>query len=194
MNAVMGQYIRPEVVAYAGFIFVLVLIFLGALIAVLPRNIIYNVFGLATSLIGVAGLFLFLGSEFLALMEILIYVGAICIAIVFAIMLSQPMHIQIPPSWRPKVYFSLAVSFVVFICFTIIVVRTPWEAAVTRQEDWTVRRLGELLLTRYELLFELMSLLLLVAIVGSIITAAALQGDEGEQGGAGGRPRRGGRP
>ena len=184
MNAVMGQYIRPEVVAYAAFGFVLTLIFLGALIAVLPRNIIYNVFGLATCLVGVAGLFIFLGSEFLAMMEILIYVGAISIAIVFAIMLSQPMHLQIPSRWRPKVFLSLVVSLVVFVCLALIVLHTPWEQAVTRHQDWSVKRLGVLLLTRYELLFELMSLVLLVAIIGSIITAAALQGD----------PRRGGRP
>lgn len=179
MNAVMGQYIRPEVLAYAAFFFVLLLTFAGALIAVLPKSIIHNVFGLATSLIGVAGIFIFLGSEFLAMMEILIYVGAICIAIVFAIMLSQPMHLQIPPRWRPKVIFSLVVACVVFVSFGLIVVRTNWEPAAVRDDDWTVKRIGELLLTRYELLFELISLVLLVAIIGAIITAAALGSQEG---------------
>ena len=173
MTPVMAQYIRPEVVAWAAFILVLLLTFVGALIAVLPRNIIHNVFGLATCILGVAGLFIFLGSEFLAMMEILIYIGAISIAIVFAIMLSQPMHVQIPPTWRPKLYLSFAVSAAVFVSFSIIVVRTPWEAALQRGDDWTVRRLGELLLTRYALLFELISLALLVAIIGAIITAAA---------------------
>jgi NADH-quinone oxidoreductase subunit J len=179
MNPVMGQYIRPEVLAWAAFFFVLLLTFAGALIAVLPKSIIHNVFGLATSLIGVAGIFIFLGSEFLAMMEILIYVGAICIAIVFAIMLSQPMHLQIPPRWRPKVIFSLVVAGVVFVSFGLIVARTNWEPAAARGEDWSVRRIGELLLTRYELLFELISLVLLVAIIGAIITAAALGAREG---------------
>ena len=176
MNPVIAQYIRPEVIAYLAFGLVLLLVFGGALIAVLPKNIIYNVFGLATSLIGVAGLFIFLGTEFLAMMEILIYVGAIAIAIIFAIMLSQPMHLQIPPRWRPKVIFSLVVSTVVFVSFAMIVVRTKWEVALVRQDDWTVKRLGQLLLTRYELLFELISLVLLVAIIGAIITATAISG------------------
>lgn len=176
MTPVMGQYIRPEAVAWAAFILVVGLTFAGALIAVLPRNIIYNVFGLATCILGVAGLFIFLGSEFLAMMEILIYIGAISIAIVFAIMLSQPMHVRIPPAWRPKLYLSFAVSAVVFVAFSIIVLRTPWEVALERSQDWTVKRLGELFLTRYELLFELISLALLVAIIGAIITAAALGG------------------
>ena len=174
MTPVMAHYIRPEVIAYACFSLVLLLVFAGALIAVIPKNIIYNVFGLATSLIGVAGLFIFLGSEFLAMMEVLIYVGAIAIAIVFAIMLSQPMHLQIPPRWRPKVIFSLVVSAVVFVSFGVLVAHTDWQAAAVRGGSWQVRRLGELLLTRYELAFELISLVLLVAIIGAIITAAAL--------------------
>jgi len=84
--------------------------------------------------------------------------------------------VQIPPTWRPKLYLSFAVSVVVFVAFSIIVMRTPWEAAVRQSDDWTVKRLGELFLTRYELLFELISLALLVAIIGAIITAASLGG------------------
>lgn len=183
MSPAIAQYIRPEVVAYAAFGFTLVLVFGGALLAVLPKNIIHNVFGLATSLVGVAGLFIFLGSEFLAMMEILIYIGAICIAIVFAIMLSQPMHLQIPKRYRPKLIFSFLVATSIFISFHGIVTRTEWEPALVRNGGWEVARLGRLLLTRYELLFELISLVLLVAIMGAIITAAALGGDKGSTGG-----------
>lgn len=175
------RYIDPSVVGWITFIFVVGLTVIGALIAVLMKNIVYNVFGLATCLIGVAGLFIFLGSEFLAMMEILIYVGAICIAIVFAIMLSQPMQISIPPRARPKVIFSLGLATVLFVALSIIVTRTPWEAALVQSNDWSVKRLGHMLLTNYELMFELISLVLLLAIVGSIITAAAV--------GSGGRHR-----
>ena len=76
---------------------VVALTLIGALIAVAARNIFHNVLGLVLSLIGVAGLFLYLNSPFVALMEILIYVGAICIAICFAIMLSEPMYLPRPP-------------------------------------------------------------------------------------------------
>lgn len=180
MTPAIAQYIRPEVVAYLAFGLVLILVFGGALLAVLPKNIIHNVFGLATSLVGVAGLFIFLGSEFLAMMEILIYVGAICIAIVFAIMLSQPMHLELPKRYRPKVVFSLLVSASIFFSFFGIVTATDWEPALVRGGDWGVARLGRLLFTRYELLFELISLVLLVAIMGAIITAAALSSEETE--------------
>ena len=62
----------------------------GAVLAVSTPRIIRSVIGLATSSIGLAGLYYFLNSPFLALMEILIYVGAVCVTIIFAIMLAEP--------------------------------------------------------------------------------------------------------
>ena len=62
----------------------------GALIAALTARIIRSVCGLAICCIGLAGLYYFLHSPFLALMEILIYVGAVCVTIVFAVMLAEP--------------------------------------------------------------------------------------------------------
>src|SRR5215471_2377850 len=73
-------------------VFVLCLLTLGAgaLIAVFSSRLIRSVCGLALCSIGLAGLYYFLHSPFLALMEILIYVGAVCVTIVFAIMLAEP--------------------------------------------------------------------------------------------------------
>lgn len=62
----------------------------GALIAVLATRIIRSVCGLALCCCGLAGLYYFLQSPFLSLMEILIYVGAICVTIIFAVMLAEP--------------------------------------------------------------------------------------------------------
>ncbi|NIQ92719.1 MAG: NADH-quinone oxidoreductase subunit J, partial [Deltaproteobacteria bacterium] len=83
MNSVQSL-IQPQVLAQIGFAGVVVLTLTGALIAVFPRNILYNVLGLIVSLTGVAGIFVYLGSPFIALMQLLIYVGAICISIIFA--------------------------------------------------------------------------------------------------------------
>ena len=62
----------------------------GGLIAVLTTRIIRSVCGLALSCVGLAGLYYFLNSPFLALMEILVYVGAVCVTIIFAVMLAEP--------------------------------------------------------------------------------------------------------
>ena len=62
----------------------------GALIAALTARIIRSVCGLMICCLGLAGLYYFLHSPFLALMEILIYVGAVCVTIIFAVMLAEP--------------------------------------------------------------------------------------------------------
>jgi len=161
--------IAPQTLAQIAFAGVLALVFAGALIAVIPRNIIYNVLGLTLCLTGVAGLFLYLGSAFIALMELLIYVGAISIAIVFAIMLSRPLHLDFPKRDRLRVVFALAGGSVVFIMIGAIILGTVWRPATERSTDWSVTTLGKYLFTRYDLVFEAISLLLLIAILGAIL-------------------------
>src|SRR3974377_569739 len=78
----------------------------GASIAIFPRNILYNVLGLALALTGVAAIYVFLGSFFIALMQFLIYVGAVCIAIIFGIMLSRPLHLEALPRATSKVVLA----------------------------------------------------------------------------------------
>jgi len=161
--------VAPDMIAQVGFAVVVTLTFTGALIAVLPRSILYNVLGLALGLTGVAGIFLYLGSPFIALMELLIYVGAICISIVFAIMLSRPLHLSLPKRYLPKVGLALGVGLLVFFILSAIIAKTPWQPAPARSSDWSVETLGRYLLTRYDLVFEAISLVLLVAILGAII-------------------------
>jgi NADH-quinone oxidoreductase subunit J len=143
----------------------------GAAIAVFPRNILYNVLGLVLALSGIAGFYLYLGSFFIAMMQLLIYVGAICIAIVFAIMLSRPLHLEVPKRAVPKVAMAFTVSAVFFVALTSLVLRTNWVPAAERSWDWSIEAIGHALLTRYELVFEVISLVLLVAIIGAIVTA-----------------------
>ncbi len=143
----------------------------GAAIAVFPRNIVYNVLGLILALSGVGGLFLMLGSLFVALMQLLIYVGAVCIAIVFAIMLSRPLHLELPGRQLPKVAMAASAAVVFLVGAVTVILRTKWQPAIERSGDWSVEAIGHMLLTRYELVFEIISLVLLVAIIGAIITA-----------------------
>ncbi len=143
----------------------------GAVIAVGARNIFHNVLGLALSLIGVAGIFVYLNSPFVALMEILIYVGAICIAICFAIMLSQPMHLKGPPRSILKSLGALLGAGSVMGFLMLLTRKTTWVAAAQRSQDWSITTIGHYLLTNYSLIFEVISLLLLVAMLGAIVTA-----------------------
>lgn len=166
----------PQGVATIAFIMVVGATIAGALIAVLARNIFHNVLGLALSLMGVAGLFLYLNSPFVALMEILIYVGAICIAICFAIMLSEPLYLPKPPRNPLKVQGAVLGAAAVFAFLALLVKQTKWTPAPERSTDWSIETLGHYLLKNYVLIFELVSLLLLVAMLGAIVLARGGRG------------------
>ncbi|MDP3182449.1 MAG: NADH-quinone oxidoreductase subunit J [Desulfobaccales bacterium] len=175
MNFLSGLF-TPQGVASAAFVLVMAITILGALIAVAARNIFHNVLGLALSLMGVAGLFLYLNSPFVALMEILIYVGAICIAICFAIMLSEPLYLPKPPRNRLKMLGAVAGAGLTFVFLCLLIRKTQWTPAVERSTDWSITTLGHYLLTNYALIFEVISLLLLVAMLGSIVIARGGRG------------------
>lgn len=160
-----------ESIAQMAFWIVVGLTVAGAALAVFPRNILYNVLGLAFALAGVGGFYLFLGSFFIAMMQLLIYVGAICIAIVFAIMLSRPLHLEVPQRRVPKVALASLASLIFLAAMAGVIVKTKWIPAVERSTDWSVETIGHLLLTRYDLVFEVISVVLLVAIIGAILTA-----------------------
>ncbi|MGA7576692.1 MAG: NADH-quinone oxidoreductase subunit J [Desulfobaccales bacterium] len=172
----MSVLLSPENLASAAFILIAALTILGALIAVAARKIFHNVLGLALALFGVAGLFVYLNSPFVALMEILIYVGAICVAICFAVMLSEPQYLPRPPRNPWKIAAALAGALAVFIFLSLLLKKTTWIPAPVRATDWSVTTLGHYLLTTYSLIFEVVSLLLLVAMLGAMVTARGGRG------------------
>lgn len=156
---------------FVGFVALTVL---GALVAALSTRIIRGVCGLAICCFGLAGLYYFLRSPFIALMEILIYVGAVCVTIIFAVMMAEPEE---PP--RPKArgaalgwgLFSLLVSAGVCAGLARLALSGGWSAPAARTRDGSVQDLGLSLLTTYSLAFEMISLLLLVAILGALVVA-----------------------
>ncbi|MCJ7833619.1 MAG: NADH-quinone oxidoreductase subunit J [Deltaproteobacteria bacterium] len=167
-----SDFIPPIIVAQGAFWFMVVLTLAGALIAVTVPKILHNILGLALSMFGVAGIYLYLGSQFVAVMQLLIYVGAICITYVFAIMLSPPMEWDLPKKRKTKVIAALIVSVVAFIGLVQMVTSVNWGPGTNLTRDWSIKTLGQQLLTRYFLVFELISLLLAIAIIGAIMIAS----------------------
>ncbi|PIE18611.1 MAG: NADH-quinone oxidoreductase subunit J [Proteobacteria bacterium] len=144
----------------------------GALLAVSLRNILHAIFGLALSLLAIAGLFLVLNSPFVAAMEVLIYVGGISVAMVFAVMLSTvvPKDRQ-ETRWRRGGAALVALTFLLGVGAAII--QTDLSAAtgpaVADPAAWGVDRVGHALLDHYNLVFEALSVVLLLAIIGAIV-------------------------
>jgi len=159
-----------------GFVFVLAVLvtIAGASLAALTTRIIRGVCGLDLCCFGLAGLYYFLQAPFLSLMEILIYVGAICVTIIFAVMLAEPDEAPSRESRRAALGWgalALAISGAVFWG----VARLGMSHACLRPEARTsagsVKDMGVALLTTYSFAFELISLVLLVAILGALVIA-----------------------
>jgi NADH-quinone oxidoreductase subunit J len=157
----------------AVFVIFIIFIFSGGLVAVSARYLMNAVLGLALSLLGVAGLYFQLGSPFLALMQTLIYVGAVCVIIAFGIMVGpKPKHVEEKRLMgRRNIILASSAAASGFILFLVTIIDAAWIPARSGTRDFSVTFLGENLLNQFCLPFELISLLLLTAIVGALIIA-----------------------
>ncbi len=169
-------------IAFVGFI---VATLFGGIVAVGARQLIHAVLGLIMSLMGVAGLYVYLGNHFIAAMQILIYVGAVSISMVFAVMLARPPE---DAKAKPLMFATKIGSGAVIALFAAFVVGRaviahPWVKAATVVKEGTIRQIGENLLTTNVFVFELISLVLLVAITGSVIIAKRGRDNTDQQGG-----------
>ena len=164
------------------YVFALVLV-ASSLMVAFSRNLIYSAFSLLGSLVSVAVLFVLLSADFLAVTQILIYMGGILVLILFAIMLTSTIR-EVRVSNR---YIGESPAFLVtafsFLLLAVISVRAPWLKAVVRPSGPTTREIGNSLLTKYILPFEIASVLLLIAVVGAVMLARKEVKGSVEQGG-----------
>ncbi|MBW2502638.1 MAG: NADH-quinone oxidoreductase subunit J [Deltaproteobacteria bacterium] len=154
------------------FVFIVITTVIGAVIATHSERLIRAVTGLAICFIGVAGLYYYLNSPFVALMEMLIYVGAVCVTIVFAVMLADPNPER--EAGKGSVFtgpLSFALGFILFWGLSALALKTAWQGPATRVNDGSLEEVGKSLLTHYSMAFELISVVLLLAIIGALVLA-----------------------
>ena len=156
----------------------------GSFIVIRTKILMHTILGLAVTLLGVAGIYFYLGSMFLALMQILIYVGAICIVLVFGIMVGYTPTEVAEKTIKEKrnLYLAVAAAGAAFFLIAAGVLRTKWTSAAAAGRDFSAAHLGKTFLYEYCLAFELISVILLIAIVGAIILARGTEGDDGSNG------------
>ena len=144
---------------------------LSALVVATSRNIVHSGFALIFTFLGVAGLYIQLSADFLAAMQVLVYVGGITVVILFAVMLTRDISDATgsnPVLNRPA--SALAAAGVLLMSLVLILGSDfPRREVVTFAP--TSDSLGRQLLGKYLLPFELASLLLLGALVGAVIIA-----------------------
>lgn len=150
----------------------------GAVMAVLSGSIVYAMMGLVATMFGVAGLYIYLHNPFLAMMQILIYVGAVTVLIAFAVMLVGPLYRR-PKEWTTMGKFgaALGVACVSLLMFVRFVTET-FPRAGAPSFTMTTKDIGRLFFDELVLPFELISLLIVVAILGAIMLALFARGNK----------------
>ncbi|MBD2139391.1 NADH-quinone oxidoreductase subunit J [Anabaena sp. FACHB-1237] len=150
-----------------------IMMIVAALGVVLSSSIVYSAFLLGGVFISIAGLYLLLNGDFVAAAQVLIYVGAINVLILFAIMLVNKRQDFAPlPSAGVRKIFTAIVSLGLFALLSTMVLATPWgNPTVPSADQNSIVIIGEHFFSDFLLPFELASVLLLIAMVGAIILA-----------------------
>jgi NADH-quinone oxidoreductase subunit J len=144
----------------------------GAVAAMSLRNLIHSVLALTVAFAGLAVVYLQLGAQFVGLAQILVYIGAVAILVVFAILLTRDKEVT------PQLIFSSSwkgSSVVVLAVFGVLAWAICHSAASRRialpQSEATMQQIGNVLMLRFALPLEIVGLLLTVALIGAVTIA-----------------------
>lgn len=161
-------------VQFVAFIVLAIIIIGGALGVVLFDNIVYSAFLLGGVFLGISGLYILLNADFIAAAQILIYVGAINVLILFAIMLVNKTEVYQAVKGRIIRQVSTALVCIgLFALLSTMILATPWQLSNISPAvvENTIIAIGKHFFSDYLLTFEIASVLLLIAMVGAIILA-----------------------
>lgn len=141
----------------------------GALAVVLLRDVFRAALFLVLSFFAIAGLYITLNADFLAAVQVLIYVGAIAVLLIFALMLTREAPKGSPPG-RLRLP-ALVIGLLLLVALVLTVVNTPWQLAKEAPAADTTSKIALALFSTqgFVLPFEIASLLLLAAVIGAIV-------------------------
>jgi len=157
------------IISNAVFFLLAAVIVAFAILMVSSRNLVHSALFMVAVFIGIAGIYAMLSADFLAVAQVLIYVGAISVLLVFGVMLTRrsDMKSSNPGNNHKLGAFLTAVGL--FGVLTWKVLSTEWPAASVQPAETTVGQIADLMLGKYVVPFEAAAVLLLVALAGAII-------------------------
>src|SRR5580692_1112966 len=143
------------------------------LLAVTSRKIFRSAIWLLFSLTGIAGLYFWMGLEFIAAVQIVVYVGGIVVLIIFSIFLTQQTGKELTAPRRRRVLFSVLAVVLGFVLTCLLISQHEFAASGGAPIDADIATIGSSLLSLsgYALPFEVVSILLLAAMIGCIVVA-----------------------
>jgi NADH-quinone oxidoreductase subunit J len=136
-------------------------------------KLVHAAFSLLFTFFGLACLYIYLGADFVGIAQVIVYVGGILVLLLFGVMFTHSIAVAgIKPTMQMKSGIAFLVVF--FLALVPVIFLTPWpvmENASEKTLTSTIAPIGELLLTKYLLPFEIASLLLLIALIGAVVIA-----------------------
>ena len=147
---------------------------LPALAVIFARNPVHSVLWLILAFFNAAGLMLLLGAEFIAMLVVIVYVGAVAVLFLFVVMMLDIDFASLRSGFTRNLPFGILIALV--LLFEIVVADHAWHAgptlsgqAIAKTTQPNIVALGQLLYSRYLFPFEIAGLILLVAMIGAIV-------------------------
>ena len=149
---------------------------LGALVAVRKRNLIHGVFALMIFFAALSGLFLLLLAEFIAAVQVLVYIGAVGVLLLFAIMLTERVAGDDGRRMTSRGgFWGLVVAAAVFVILLLPAIQQLPTPQATLTPDPSVEELGKKLMNPYVVTLEVLALLLTAALIGAVTAAQGVR-------------------
>ena len=149
----------------------------AAVAAMSLRNLVHCALALAVAFAGIAAAYLQLGAQFVGFTQLLVYVGAVAILVVFAILLTRgsepPQESVLSSGWIAGIFVTIAVLGVLVFA---IAKSSLIQGEAVAQTSLTVRQIGEALMNKFVLPMEVIGLLLTAALIGAVIIAMKEEG------------------
>lgn len=135
------------------------------------RNIIYSALALLGTLLGTGALYIFLNADYVAITQLLIYIGGVLVLILFAVMLTHNVGDKKHSNPSIGVAPGLGLLAALLGVLAYVAAKAPWKVAATRMTGETAHPIGDLFLREYLLPFEVASLVLLATLIAAVVIA-----------------------
>lgn len=141
----------------------------SAMIVAFSHNIVYSTFALLGAFMGVVGIYVLLAADFVAMVQLLVYVGGILVLTIFAVMLTQGIADVTVSNRAVGAVPSLVTVVIAGAVMMFAVFHTPWQQSPPPAAEPTTYAIGNAFLGDYVLPFEVASLVLLASLIGAIV-------------------------
>lgn len=142
----------------------------AAIVSLEARQVVYGAISLAFSFLGVAGLFILLDATFVALFQIIVYIGAIAVLILFTVMLVTK-DVEAESEREPIRPFAILIAVAVAVVVSLVAVFSNFTSTYSTSSNLSVTDIGQLLTGQYALALEILALVLGASIVGALTLA-----------------------